>query len=1094
MLGFLFSMTLFGQNIAINEIMSSNVNSILDEDGTPQDWIELYNYGTVPISLNGFGLTDDPAIPYKYTLPNVTLGLNSYLLIWASSKNRIVAGQPLHTNFKISASEEIVLTNSTGLAISSVPPTVLPQDVSYGRQPNGTGSWLYFYQPTPNASNSNTGLADLLIPPTFSQNSGVFTAPFNLTLSHPNPNAIIIYTLDGSEPNINNLTGTNFQYKNVYPIEVNGSPGPFLTENYKSYQYVNPINIFDRSTQPDKLTTKNTNQNPLYVPPTPVRKGTVLKAKCYVNGVGSTTISKSYFVWPSGNPYNLPIVSLQTQENNLFDYNNGTYTSGVDFDTWRVNNPDNNQFYRPDWNNYARSGKLWEKPVNVDILNNSVSVLNQNGGYRIHGANSRTYVVKSLRLYADTEYDEKGDFSASLFNVPIFDAPNLSNNKFKRILLRGDGSGGSVANDVVFNRLMQPMYNGVDRVQPAIHFINGEYWGVTAIRDYMDEYHFAYNFDLNKDNIAIVKCAGSNCDIDVGTITDFTDYNDLQSYVINNDMSNDTFYNQVTGRLDMVSFIDHMVLQIYSGANGYERSFWKARTQENTSYGDGKWRVSVKDFDSALKTNEDWLAHWASIVGSPNEIMFTKLLANTGFKTKFINRFADLINTVFSSNNFSAVTNSVFDEVGPYLTEHLNRTPLTDFYSAIDKQNLLSYGNDHPIAQRNSIRSFFNIPSNVNIVLNVSDSSAGFIKMNTIEISDKTPGITENPYPWTGIYFKNIPITLVAKAKQGYIFSHWSGDISSTNPEITFTPNGDKQLQANFILDPNGLDVVYFWYMNSAIPNNLPLQNLTSTYSNNNLTATLQFDSCLTGYPFASTDVNWRTASMERRNAPTPINYSSSANGDLPYDSGAMKGIQIKQPFKNGSLENTLRIVFPTNALQQIKISFAVETDGAANLLIFDYWDGTSWVNTGISNPTTAIGVGYSLVEVNLSQVPLANNQSEFQFRIRFDGANMFLSEGKRVQFNNIAIEAQQILSTQNIIENLKFSAFPNPTSSVINVKSSETITNLELYNLYGQMVRKLSPNNATFKVEIQDLPTGIYLLKAKTEKQQEKTIKIIKN
>ncbi|MBC7524181.1 MAG: lamin tail domain-containing protein, partial [Flavobacterium sp.] len=242
-----FSATLFAQNIAINEVMSSNVTSVLDEDGTAQDWIELYNYGTETVSLNGFGLTDDPTILNKWTFPDVTLNANSYLLIWASSKNRIIVGQPLHTNFKISASEEIILTSSTGMVINSFPATVLPQNVSFGLQPNGTGTWMYFYQATPNASNTGVGLTELLVPPVFSQNSGVFTAPFTLTISHPNPNAVIIYTLDGSEPDINNLNGTNFQYKNQYPIEVNGSPGPFLSESYKSFQYVNPINIVDKS-------------------------------------------------------------------------------------------------------------------------------------------------------------------------------------------------------------------------------------------------------------------------------------------------------------------------------------------------------------------------------------------------------------------------------------------------------------------------------------------------------------------------------------------------------------------------------------------------------------------------------------------------------------------------------------------------------------------------------------------------------------------------------------------------------------------------------------------------------------------------------
>jgi len=77
----------------------------------------------------------------------------------------------------------------------------------------------------------------------------------------------------------------------------------------------------------------------------------VVKARAYVDGIPSKTVSKTYFVWSEGNPYDIPVISLQIQENYLFDYNDGIYTAGVDFDTWRAENPDNNQAYRPQWNN-----------------------------------------------------------------------------------------------------------------------------------------------------------------------------------------------------------------------------------------------------------------------------------------------------------------------------------------------------------------------------------------------------------------------------------------------------------------------------------------------------------------------------------------------------------------------------------------------------------------------------------------------------------------------------------------------------------------------------------------------------------------------
>jgi len=1094
LLSLFFSISLFAQDIALNEVMSSNLNTILDEDGTAQDWVELHNYGSVPVNLNGYGLSDDPILPFKWTLPNVTMEPNSFLIIWASDKDRTIVGQPLHTNFKITSNgEQIILTDPAGTLINESPATALPEDVSLGRQPDGTGSWLYFYQPTPNASNSTLGTAELIIPPAFSQNSGFFTEPFDLTISHRNPDALIVYTLDGSEPDINNLNGTTFEYKNVYPYDVGSSPGPLLSESFTSFQYSNPITIFDRSAQPDQLTTKNSMQDEIYIPPTAVRKGTVLKVKSYVNGIPSSTVSRSYFVWAGGNPYDLPVISLQTQENNLFDYDLGTYTAGVDFDTWRAENPDNAQSFRADFGNFARRGRDWEYPVHVEIFDNSVSVLNQRAGYRIHGNNSRDFIIKSLSLFARSEYDEIDTFEHDLFDVPIYDAPKASNNDFKRILLRANGSGGSVAYNVFFNRLMQPVYNGVNRVQPAIHFINGEYWGLTTIQDRMDEHHYANNFDLDKDNVAIIDCEGSNCGLDEGVSEDLSDYIDLRDYIIDNDMANDIFYTQAINRLDIVSFIDHMVLQIYSSTNGYEHSFWKARIAENEGYGDGKWRTSVKDFEPALTSNRDWLVHWATITGSPNEAILTNLLANSNFKTQFINRFADLLNSSFVTDHFLSIVNLTFDEVSPYLAENSNRTPATDFYTPSNRQKLINWGNSHPDVQRTSINTHFGISETVDLVLDLSNEEAGIIKVNTIDVTDTTPGITANPYPWTGIYFKNIPVTLTAKAKEGYLFSHWSGDVSSTNVEISLTPDTNKQIQANFIVDPNSLDVAYFWFMNTDIPNDTPLERLSSTYSSTSNSGSLEFDSSLTGYPFTDTDPKWRTASMERRNLPTPLNYSASANNNLPYDSGTMRGIQIKQPFRDGNLENTLRIVFPIAKLNQLNLSFAVESDGAASSLIMDYWNGSNWVTTGMSNPTAAIGEGYSIVERDLSEVVLANNQQEFQFRIRFDGENLFASEGKRVHINNIAVKGRQTLSLPNITKGLEFTAYPNPASTLVNMKSNESIEQLELYNLYGQMVRELKPNATSFSMDIYDLPQGIYLLSAKSDSQKTKVLKIIK-
>jgi hypothetical protein len=58
--------SLFSQTIAINEVMASNATRIADEDGDYEDWIELYNYGSTPINLIGYGLSDDYVLPFKW--------------------------------------------------------------------------------------------------------------------------------------------------------------------------------------------------------------------------------------------------------------------------------------------------------------------------------------------------------------------------------------------------------------------------------------------------------------------------------------------------------------------------------------------------------------------------------------------------------------------------------------------------------------------------------------------------------------------------------------------------------------------------------------------------------------------------------------------------------------------------------------------------------------------------------------------------------------------------------------------------------------------------------------------------------------------
>jgi len=79
----------------ISEAMTDNRTTLADEDGDFQDWIELHNTTGAPVSLDRFGLSDDPADPFKWSFPDITLLAEEHLLVFASGKDRRELRKPL---------------------------------------------------------------------------------------------------------------------------------------------------------------------------------------------------------------------------------------------------------------------------------------------------------------------------------------------------------------------------------------------------------------------------------------------------------------------------------------------------------------------------------------------------------------------------------------------------------------------------------------------------------------------------------------------------------------------------------------------------------------------------------------------------------------------------------------------------------------------------------------------------------------------------------------------------------------------------------------------------------------------------------------
>ena len=290
----------------------------------------------------------------------------------------------------------------------------------------------------------------------------------------------------------------------------------------------------------------------------------------------------------------MPIVSLSLNEDGLFDFLHGIYVAGVDHVTssgGRICN----------WGNYNRRGSETERAAHVEFFADGTRFLEQAGGIRIQGNCSRMRPFKSIRLYARTTSEGEGIFDYPLFSEPFAGAPNPENTRYQRLVLRTPNFY-----DTAFSRLYQGVYEGaLGRIQPVKQFINGEFWGLSMLRDRFDNRHLENLYGLDPDNVTIIDISYRHefdpsmpirmgdriYTLSNGIPQDMADFEAMRAFIINSNMANAANYAEAGERICLSSFIDHLILKIFAGDDHYapEVVYWRAREAEN----DGFWRRTL---------------------------------------------------------------------------------------------------------------------------------------------------------------------------------------------------------------------------------------------------------------------------------------------------------------------------------------------------------------------------------------------------------------------------------------------------------------------------------------------------------------------
>jgi hypothetical protein len=187
--------------VLINEVCPANGDINYDPDFFNfSPWLELYNAGSSSVNISGYYLSDDLSDKARWAFPpGSVIPAKGYLLVWCDEMS---AG--LHTNFKLdSDGEDLILSNSNQVVVDEIKYPKQYVNVSYGRTVSGGTSWNYLLSPTPGAVNISVSGSMQLESPVFNRIPGRYEGVQAISIMHPQQGVEIRYTLDGTEPTKN---------------------------------------------------------------------------------------------------------------------------------------------------------------------------------------------------------------------------------------------------------------------------------------------------------------------------------------------------------------------------------------------------------------------------------------------------------------------------------------------------------------------------------------------------------------------------------------------------------------------------------------------------------------------------------------------------------------------------------------------------------------------------------------------------------------------------------------------------------------------------------------------------------------------------
>lgn len=571
--------------------------------------------------------------------------------------------------------------------------------------------------------------------------------------------------------------------------------------------------------------------------PKQITENTVIRCSEFVNGQPADTTTQTYFI---NEKVTMPVVALTVNHHDMFDSTDGLYATGN-----LTNNPggmggwgggfadpnatDNNN---PKCTEPCKQANFWrdtELPVHVEFFENGSSTKEKNweidAGISIIGNYSRYKPKKSVAIKMDNDNYGDKTLKYSLFKT------RSEAKKFKSFNLRNNGNRfwTDYFGDAMLVSLMEGTQVDYQRSRQVVVFYNGEYFGIHDMRERLNRSFVETNYGIDNKSINVVKnCSSTDTGCQNGWVASGTtgaspdEFVQLVNLVTNGnfDGENNQQYNQVKEKMNVSSFAQYMIAEMYIhngdwpgnnirawGGNGNPFKFMIFDVDHGYGFTPG-----ISGFDTQSQNMFQWVlgsttmnnnnqggqgglggmgGMWGGFGGGANSTignMLKKLLGNSDFKRLFINQACILLNDYLTYSKVqTAVQNMVATIPSSEQSRDEQRWPRNQgsFNWAPSGSDLLKFAQNRTETTKQEFATYFGLSNEVSV--NISTSGKGYITVDEMNLPSTN---------YSGKFFAENPLKLQAVATSGSVFTGWS-DGSTENPRL-FTPSAGATITAMF--------------------------------------------------------------------------------------------------------------------------------------------------------------------------------------------------------------------------------------------------------------------------------------------------------